>query len=63
MMADDAMNLSAGNGIALTYSGSTATIAGNFTAGAGIDITYASNVATFAVNVGAIPTSVIDALA
>ena len=63
MMADDAMNLSAGNGIALTYSGSTATIAGNFTAGDGIDITYASNVATFTVNVGAIPTSVIDALA
>jgi hypothetical protein len=63
MLADDAMALSATDGVKITYSGSTATISGNFAAGAGVDITYANNVATFSADIGAIPLETIAALA
>jgi hypothetical protein len=62
MLADDAMPLSATDGVKITYSGSTATISGNFAAGAGVDITYANNVATFSADISAIPLATIYAL-
>lgn len=62
VLADDAMPLSAANGVKITYSGSTATISGNFAAGAGVDITYANNVATFSADISAIPLATIYAL-
>ena len=62
VLADDAMPLSAADGVKITYSGSTATISGNFAAGAGVDITYANNVATFSADISAIPLATIAAL-
>lgn len=62
VLADDAMPLSAADGVKITYSGSTATISGNFAAGAGVDITYANNVATFSADISAIPLATIYAL-
>ena len=62
MLADDAMPLSATDGVKITYSGSTATISGNFAAGAGVGITYANNVATFSADISAIPLATIAAL-
>lgn len=62
MLADDAMPLSATDGVKITYSGSTATISGNFAAGAGVGITYANNVATFSADISAIPLATIYAL-
>ena len=62
VLADDAMPLSAADGVKITYSGSTATISGNFAAGAGVGITYANNVATFSADISAIPLATIYAL-
>lgn len=62
MLADDAMPLSATNGVKITYSESTATISGNFAAGDGVGITYDNNVATFSAEIEAIPLSTIYAL-
>ena len=62
MLADDAMSLSATDGVKITYSGSAATISGNFAAGAGVGITYANNVATFSADISAIPLATIYAL-
>ena len=63
MLADDSMPFYAGDGIALTYSNSTATISSNFIAGAGVNISYdSSHVGTLSLSLNAIPVSTIAAL-